>query len=326
MNTTDTIRWSVIGAALLALASCTTHGKPDEQSASPTPSANTKTFVSHRYDIRLNYPANLELHHDFKHGYLDNGSWKTYVGPDSPDGTPLVALVMPQSNDVTSGALRIGVSRKPRALETCTDLPQAARPKTQGTTTVSGVPFTTFKAADAAMSHYLSVRSFRAVHNGTCYAVDVLVYGTNPKVYSPPRTPPFTKSDVFARLVPVVKGLKFIQPTLPTPATYTGELPCADCPGIDYQLNLLDDHAYAMRMIYRDRDTHFDERGHWRLSDDGTTLTLQPDKGQGRKWAVKNNGRGLRMLNRSGEPPPSGLDYKLTRDGEFSRLPDRYHQ
>lgn len=242
----------------------------------------------------------------------------------------MVALVLPGSNQVTAAELRIGVSRQPDALRTCIDLPAALRPGTQGQTIISGVTFTTFEAGDAAMSHYLTTRSYRAVHHTTCYAMDVLVFGTNPEVYDPPATPPFTKAQAFARLIPVARNLQFIAGPTPVAAatpialssTYKGLLPCADCPGIIYQLNLLPDHRYHMRLDYQDRDARFDEYGRWHLADDAKKLLLQEEgtHPSTQQWAVLDDGRRLRLLDRTGQPIRSGLNYDLMRSSQFEPL------
>ena len=39
------------------------------------------------------------------------------------------------------------------------------------------------------------------------------------------------------------------------PASFTGELPCADCPGIRYDLNLFPDKSFYLRMTYLERPT-----------------------------------------------------------------------
>src|SRR5699024_7774049 len=103
----------------------------------------SKTFTSTRYGVRIDYPANLKLRRTFKRSYLQNGGWKTYLGPNSPPGKPLVALVLPGSNLITAGELRIGASRNSDAVRTCTNLPAAALPDTKGQSIISGVTFTT---------------------------------------------------------------------------------------------------------------------------------------------------------------------------------------
>src|SRR5699024_12723158 len=101
---------------------------------------------------------------------------------------PLVALTLPDSNAVTTAELRVGVSRDPASLRSCRQTPAAVVPDSIGTTRIDGVTFTTFRARDAGMSHYLIVRAYRAVHDGPCYSLGVVVHGTNPQAYAPPRT------------------------------------------------------------------------------------------------------------------------------------------
>lgn len=288
------------------------------------PQSGQQTFKSERYGIQIRYPADLELHHTFSRSYLAADGWRTYMGPDAPPGQPLVALTMPASNQVTTGELRIGVSRAPAAVETCAHLPAAARPETREQVMIDGVPFTTFKARDAGMSHYLIVKSYRGVHQGTCYALDVLVFGTNPQVYEPPKKPPFSKKAVFDRLVPVALHMQFIESatSLETPVTYAGLLPCADCPGIQYQLNLLANHHFRLRLEYVDRNAIFDTHGRWYFIQDGTRLVLREadTKSSPRKWAVINDGQRLRMLGASGEPVQSELNFDLKRQTAFEPL------
>jgi hypothetical protein len=58
------------------------------------------------------------------------------------------------------------------------------------------------------MSHSLDVHSYRAVRRGACYAIDLLVYGTNPQVFDPPATPPFSRAEAFARMRSVLASLR----------------------------------------------------------------------------------------------------------------------
>ncbi|WP_139171572.1 hypothetical protein [Modicisalibacter muralis] len=220
--------WILAGLVLAMFAGCSLQAETGR--AGDTPSSGSraapedwKTITSTAYDIRVRYPADLELRQGFRKSYFTNGRWKTYTGPDSPPGKPLMALVMPASNRVTAGELRIGASRDPVAIRTCKEIPASVRPGSVEETMIDGVAFTTFKAGDAGMSHYLLVRSYRAVHAETCYAMDVLVFGTNPNVYDPPKAPPLSRQQVFARLVPVAEELQFIDAA--TPITRHNDLP-----------------------------------------------------------------------------------------------------
>jgi copper homeostasis protein (lipoprotein) len=57
----------------------------------------------------------------------------------------------------------------------------------------------------------------------------------------------------------------------PLPAGFTGVLPCADCPGVRYQLDLYPDQAFVLRTTYLERepDNVFDDIGGFLLDPDG---------------------------------------------------------
>lgn len=108
------------------------------------------------------------------------------------------------------------------------------------------------------------------------------------------------------------------------PATYAGLLPCADCAGIRYQLNLLPGGAYMQRTTYL-RDAHDDsyyELGAWSLSSDGRTLSLDGAREGMAFWAVKDT-RTLRKLTREGNPIDSKLPYELTRHAGMEPMSPR---
>lgn len=182
-------------------------GTEASRAARPGPSASERSFHSARYGFTLHYAPQLRMTRSFRRNDLGNGRWKAYAGPGSA-GDPVVALVLPGSNHVTAAELRIGASRDPAAVRSCTQPPGAAQ-GTPSRRTVDGVPFTYFRAADAAMSHYLETRSYRAVHDGACIAIDLLVTGTRPEVYDPPATPPFTQARAFERLQRALRGFRF---------------------------------------------------------------------------------------------------------------------
>jgi heat shock protein HslJ len=103
------------------------------------------------------------------------------------------------------------------------------------------------------------------------------------------------------------------------PATFVGTLPCADCPGIRYQLNLNADHTFTSRMTYQERNTSFDESGHWELSDNGKTVVLTNDRGRTEKFALRVV-ETLRQLDSAGNEINSNFNYELERAPEFASL------
>ncbi|MGH8038436.1 MAG: hypothetical protein ACREPD_11885 [Stenotrophomonas sp.] len=148
--------------------------------------------------IAIDAVPGMTLHRDFTRSYLAMDRWAVFAPPDLP-GTPLAALVLDGSNEVTSAELRVGRSDDPAAIAAClTPSAEATRPTRS--VDIDGVAFTHFSASDAAMSHYVSVDSYRAVQHGRCYAIDLVVAGTQPDVYDPPRSPPFSNDDAKQKL------------------------------------------------------------------------------------------------------------------------------
>lgn len=56
--------------------------------------------------------------------------------------------------------------------------------------------------------------------------------------------------------------------------TFQGTLPCADCPGINYQVTLFDDHTYSELTAYQGRGMNLAtvEKGTWKQLSDSTVL------------------------------------------------------
>lgn len=101
------------------------------------------------------------------------------------------------------------------------------------------------------------------------------------------------------------------------PATFRGTLPCADCAGIDYQLNLRPNHTFASRMVYEGRNTSFSDSGVWRT--EGTMLVLKGKNGGTQKYAIRDANT-LRQLDVNGKAIETKLNYDLKRTPTFMAL------
>jgi heat shock protein HslJ len=113
-------------------------------------------------------------------------------------------------------------------------------------------------------------------------------------------------------------------PFAPLPATYTGVLPCADCPGIRYQINLLPEDVFHLRMTYLERPaaSDLDDIGTWLLSSDGNTLILAGGHEGQENFAITGP-QSLRKLDLEGDPIESSLPYNLDRATEFTPFEPR---
>ena len=96
--------------------------------------------------------------------------------------------------------------------------------------------------------------------------------------------------------------------------TFSGSIPCADCPGIDATIRLEVDGTYATRDVYRERDTSAEGSGTWTVEEAGKRIRLDPNSKdeQDRLYEVVSDDE-LRMLDADGNRIESGLDYSLTR-------------
>lgn len=201
----------VVMAGVLALCVCGSSQRDPDATAAIAPSESAKdrqVLESATFGFRIEYPKAWMTRREFRGSYLANGAWKTYAAPDS-QGTPVAALVVPGSNHVTDAEVRIGVSRVPAEVQSCSTPPSSVRAGSMARERIDGADFVKFEASDAAMSHYLVVRGYRAVHEGACYALDLLVYGVNPQVFDPPAKPPFSHQQAFANMQAVLRTFRF---------------------------------------------------------------------------------------------------------------------
>ena len=104
------------------------------------------------------------------------------------------------------------------------------------------------------------------------------------------------------------------------PASFDGVLPCADCPGIRYQLDLMPDKTFASCMTYEERNASFGDHGHWRLSDDGKFLVLEGSHSDSADRYAVRDANTLRKLDADGHEIESKLNYDLTRAAKYTRI------
>lgn len=97
--------------------------------------------------------------------------------------------------------------------------------------------------------------------------------------------------------------------------TFSGTLPCANCPGIDTTLVLNPDGSYDITEAYQDQDgppAVMD--GTWTAEAGGQQIRLDPNSKaeQDRLFAIASQQQ-LTQLDLQGQPVEGGLDYSLDR-------------
>lgn len=189
--------------------SAATHGSASATAGSKdAPENHNQRISDSAAGFSIAVPDDVTVTHDFQASTFEQGAWKAYAS-DKGSGKPVLALVLKGSNDVTTAALRIGVGSSPDAIEHCDDAPASGSTARAGAVTIAGETFQHFSAGNAGMSHYQNVESYRAVHTGRCYAIDLIVSGVNPKVFSPPRRAPFSRDQALQQLDAVLKTFRF---------------------------------------------------------------------------------------------------------------------
>lgn len=196
------------GAASVAKAPAPAPAPASTSAQKPAP-ASPPAYRDDALGISIAVPPGMTLRRDFKRDYFDEDGWKLEAGPDS-HGKPALALVLDGSNEITAAELRLGTSTDARDLAHCLEPASNAydEPKDK-TVELDGVPFLHAGAGDAGMSHYVVGETYRAVHRGRCYAIDLLIVGTQPEVYDPPRKAPFSNDVARQRLKAALAGLRF---------------------------------------------------------------------------------------------------------------------
>ncbi|NNC22573.1 META domain-containing protein [Salinisphaera sp. USBA-960] len=108
------------------------------------------------------------------------------------------------------------------------------------------------------------------------------------------------------------------------PVRYQGKLPCADCAGIRYVLNLYRDHVYALQRTYLGappEHKRFFEMGRWHAGSSPRTLVLvDGGDGKAQRWRSADTGM-LAKLDRDGHRIESSLNYSLERTGRPVETP-----
>jgi copper homeostasis protein (lipoprotein) len=96
--------------------------------------------------------------------------------------------------------------------------------------------------------------------------------------------------------------------------SFEGVLPCADCPGIEYRVDLFPDGVYYLRTRYLEKPGGpFDDIGTWVLSSEGTTLVLKGGREAPLFFSWTDGGRSLTKLDLEGRPIESTRNHELAR-------------
>lgn len=103
------------------------------------------------------------------------------------------------------------------------------------------------------------------------------------------------------------------------PATFRGDLPCADCEGVRYQLNLWPDQVFHLQRQWLDKDIVHSDIGRWRVDPSRRALVLQGGTEMPLQFEILGPDR-LRQLDLAGKPIVSNLPYELRSKGTLEPM------
>lgn len=100
------------------------------------------------------------------------------------------------------------------------------------------------------------------------------------------------------------------------PATFTGDLPCADCEAVRWHLDAWPDGVFHLHREWLGRSVVRDEIGTWRLETKRKALILSGGGEAPLQFEIKGPDT-LRALDTRGKPIKSSLPYVLKSDGSL---------
>jgi copper homeostasis protein (lipoprotein) len=105
------------------------------------------------------------------------------------------------------------------------------------------------------------------------------------------------------------------------PSTFAGQLPCADCEGIRWHLDLLPDQTFQLRLTYlgKPQEQSVDEIGRWKVVGDRRVLRLVGGSETRESFEILDT-KTLRKLDKEGKSIESTLNYELKRSQVFAPI------
>lgn len=103
-----------------------------------------------------------------------------------------------------------------------------------------------------------------------------------------------------------------VEPQKLQPGSYLGDLPCADCEGIRYRLDLFEDQVFYLSMEYlgQAEDQFHDDIGIWSIKADSPALSLEGGREAPLFFRISGDDA-LEKLDQNGQEIASDLNYQL---------------
>jgi hypothetical protein len=176
------------------------------------------TYRNDTYGFEISYPGGASPTTTFERYYHLADTWRADA-PAATSGTPIVSIPLYRIANTGvyrsyplyfNAEVRVGASADSRDLTTCLQLNPYFTNDTSTPVTINGTVFMQFPLESGGMSQYMAGESYRAVHNGECFAIERLKTGANYRdATSTNDIPDATLNSYYDRLVDIVDTFRF---------------------------------------------------------------------------------------------------------------------
>lgn len=208
----DVVFWDKGGSAFLTENTATTYSDcVANASADATPTSDgSRTFTDTGHTFSLDYPQTVTVFG------ADPGYTTSWMQNATTSGLLLARLDLekdfePKTN-LSGVTLTVGTSADPSAVASCLTYNPTGGPALKATKeTVNGTTYTVFTASDAGAGNLYETKSYRAVKNSQCYAIEYTIHSTNIGNYSPDQgITAYDRSKVEAVFQGIVGSFRFL--------------------------------------------------------------------------------------------------------------------
>lgn len=181
----------------------------------------SSVYRNDTYGFEISYPKNLSPEASFRKYYALSDKWRSQAA-ENQNGIAIVAIPVfriTNENGIATGKpyplyfsaeVRVGVSSDPQAVADCLKTDPGYTEQKHETVTLNGAQFERFEFADAAMMQYVQGVSYRAVHDGKCFAIEQLRAGSNYRDETMPSGTPDSALDAYyAQAGDIAKTFRF---------------------------------------------------------------------------------------------------------------------
>lgn len=164
------------------------------------------TYEIPQYGFSITYPKTVIATTTIEASYLLSVNWSVVEANNK--GSVVYQLVLPKSNDILTAEIRVGAS------DIGSNMTECLSPKENYTSTleiINNREYTVFSGQDAGLGHFAFTKSYRAVVDDTCFAIEKIIYGVRGENFDPPRQAPYTVETAELELQSIIETMKFVQ-------------------------------------------------------------------------------------------------------------------